>query len=74
MPPLKPVIFIPGYRASELWYAPESKRIFPPSLSDLADPARKQRILKLLAGPDDPPGSVVAGDPIREVLGIAGEL
>lgn len=69
--PLKPVVFIPGYPATELWYAPEHWRIFPPSLSDLANSPRKQRLIALLAGPDDPPGSVVPGEPIRDVLGIA---
>lgn len=72
MPPLKPAVFIPGYPATELWYAPDRWRIFPPSLADLANPARKQRLIDLLAGAAaEPSGSVVPGDPIRDVLGIA---
>ena len=68
---LKPVVFIPGYPATELWYAPEKWRIFPPSLSDLGNAVRKQRLIDLLCETETAPGSVVPGEPIREVLGIA---
>lgn len=63
---MKPVVFIPGYPATELWH--DGKRIFPPSLSDLSDSGRKQQIVDLLSSSD---ASVVPGDPIRDVLGIA---
>jgi Lecithin:cholesterol acyltransferase len=68
---LKPVVFIPGYPATELWYAPENWRIFPPSLSDLGNAVRKQRLIDLLCGAETSPASVVPGEPIRDVLGIA---
>jgi pimeloyl-ACP methyl ester carboxylesterase len=68
---LKPVVFIPGFPASELRLAATGEVIFPPSLGIFFDAAAKQRLLRLLTGPDDPPGSVVAGEPIRTVLDIA---
>jgi pimeloyl-ACP methyl ester carboxylesterase len=67
MPPRKPVLFIPGFPATQLRFTPENRVIFPPSLGDLGDPARKARILDLITSND--PG-VVPGDPIRDVLGI----
>jgi pimeloyl-ACP methyl ester carboxylesterase len=69
--PLKPVVFIPGFPASELRLAATGEVIFPPPLGTFFDDAAKQRLLRLLTGPDDPPGSVVAGEPIRTVLDIA---
>ncbi len=67
--PLKPVVFIPGFPASELKH--KNKTIFPPALTDLIDKDKKNKIISLLSGPDNPPGSIVAGEPIRGVLGIA---
>src|SRR5438477_12463061 len=67
MPPRKPVLFIPGFPGSELRYTPENRVIFPPSLGDLADPARKGRLLDLITS-NDP--NVVPGEPIRDILGI----
>jgi pimeloyl-ACP methyl ester carboxylesterase len=67
----KPVIFIPGFPASELIQTSTDRTIFPPSIPDLLDPRKRQEIVDLLVGPDDPPGDVVAGEPIRDVLGIA---
>jgi len=67
----KPVVFIPGLPASELRQISKNRTFFPPSLGDLLDPEKKKRLIALLVGPDDPPGDIVAGDPIRDVLGIA---
>ncbi len=67
----KPVVFIPGYPASEIVQRSTGDTIFPPSPMDLMDPARRAEIVALLSGPDDPPGDLVAGEPIRDVLGIA---
>ncbi|HEY0512324.1 MAG TPA: hypothetical protein VGH73_10495 [Thermoanaerobaculia bacterium] len=67
----KPVLFIPGFPASELIQTSTDRIIFPPSIGDLLDPQRRQEIVDLLVGPDDPPGDVVAGEPIRDLLGIA---
>src|SRR5436305_3589705 len=67
----KPVLFIPGFPASELIQTSTDRIIFPPSTGDLLDPQRRQEIVDLLVGPDDPPGDVVAGEPIRDLLGIA---
>jgi pimeloyl-ACP methyl ester carboxylesterase len=69
--PLKPVVFVPGYPASELKQKSKSRTIFPPSLSVLQDKDRKKELIRLLSGPDDPPGDIVAGEPIRGVLGVA---
>jgi hypothetical protein len=68
---VKPVVFVPGFPASELRQRSTGRLLFPPALSDLLDPARKRELLRLLVGPDDPPGDVVAGEPIRDILGIA---
>ncbi|MFL6234218.1 MAG: lipase/acyltransferase domain-containing protein [Thermoanaerobaculia bacterium] len=67
----KPVVFIPGYPASELIQRSKRRTVFPPSVGDLLDPRKHQEIVDLLVGPDDPPGDIVAGEPIRDVLGIA---
>ena len=64
----KPVVFIPGLPATELIYEPEKWRLFPPSLADLRDKAKKKRLLELLADPANP--DVVAGKPILNILGI----
>jgi len=66
---LKPVVFVPGFPASEL--KAKNRTIFPPALTDLIDKDKKAKVIRLLSGPDDPPGNVVAGEPIRGVLGVA---
>ncbi len=66
---LKPVVFVPGFPASELKH--KNRTIFPPAIKDLTDQEKKKNLIRLLSGPDDPPGSVVAGEPIRGVLGVA---
>jgi pimeloyl-ACP methyl ester carboxylesterase len=69
----KPLVFIPGVPATELWYrhGGEELRIFPPHTEHLQDAAMKKRVFGLLAGPDDPPGSVVPGRPITSVTGLS---
>lgn len=69
--PLKPVVFVPGFPASELKQKSKNRTIFPPALSDLTDAEKKKKLIRLLSGPDDPPGDIVTGEPIRGVLGIA---
>lgn len=69
--PLKPVVFVPGFPASELRQRSKNRTIFPPALADLLDAEKKKKVIRLLSGPDDPPGDIVAGEPIRGVLGIA---
>jgi pimeloyl-ACP methyl ester carboxylesterase len=69
--PLKPVVFVPGFPASELKQKSKKRTIFPPSIDDLLDKEKKRELIRLLAGPDDPPGDIVAGEPIRGVLPVA---
>ncbi|HEX5759246.1 MAG TPA: hypothetical protein VF121_08630 [Thermoanaerobaculia bacterium] len=69
--PLKPVVFVPGFPASELKQKSKNKTIFPPALTDLTNEQRKKKVIRLLSGPDDPPGDIVTGEPIRGVLGVA---
>lgn len=64
----KPVVFIPGFPATEIIFKPENWRLFPPALSDLQDPARKRRLIELLADPRAE--GVEAGKPVLNVLGI----
>ena len=68
--PLKPVVFVPGFPASELRQRSRDRRIFPPAISDVTDSARRRELLALLRGPDDPPGDVEAGEPVRGALGL----
>lgn len=65
----KPVVFIPGFPATELLRKSDGKRLFPPDLADLRDAATKRALLDLLADPDTP--DVVPGKPILNILGIA---
>jgi len=65
---VKPVLFIPGFPASELRDTATKATVFPPTLSTLVDPAKKaalvQRLIKV-------PGDLEAGPPIRDILGVA---
>ncbi|MEK6375097.1 MAG: hypothetical protein AABO58_20690 [Acidobacteriota bacterium] len=63
---LKPVLFIPGFPASELRNG--NRVVFPPSPGTLLDSARKQAFFTEML---NIPGNLVAGPPIRTVLGIA---
>ena len=65
--PLKPVVFIPGFPASELRDG-AGGTVFPPSPGTLLDDTRKQAFFDAML---DIPGNLVAGPPIRSVLGIA---
>lgn len=69
--PLKPVVFVPGFPASELKQKSTQTTIFPPALADLLDADKRKALIRLLSGPDVPPGDIVAGEPIRGVLPVA---
>lgn len=69
--PLKPIVFVPGFPASELKQKSPKRLLFPPSLEDLLDKDRKKELVRLLIGPDEPPGNIMAGEPIRGVLPVA---
>ncbi len=62
----KPVVFIPGFPASELHRHPTDEVLFPPPLTSLLDPAKKAALLAEL---EDVPGDVIAGLPIASVAG-----
>jgi len=62
----KPVIFIPGFPASELHNDTTGDILFPPPLLKLLDPVKKAALLAEL---ETIPGDVVAGLPIASVLG-----
>jgi pimeloyl-ACP methyl ester carboxylesterase len=66
--PRKPVIFIPGFPASELREKNGGSIVFPPTLPTLLNPAKKAALIQKLI---TVPGDLVAGPPIRDVLGIA---
>ena len=63
----KPILFVPGFPASELRDG-SGRTVFPPSLSTLVDAAKKRALIQRLLAI---PGDLVAGPPIRDVLGIA---
>lgn len=70
--PVKPVVFIPGFVASQLLQKSKNNRVlFPPGIGDLVDKNRRAKLVRLLSGPDEPPGDIVAGEPIRNVLNIS---
>ena len=64
----KPVIFIPGFPASELHDGASGLTVFPPSLTTLLDSAKKQKFIGQVI---DVPGALIAGPPITTILGIA---
>jgi pimeloyl-ACP methyl ester carboxylesterase len=63
----KPVIFVPGFPASELRDA-NNAIVFPPSPGTLLSSKRKKEFFAAML---NMPGNLVAGPPIRTVLGIA---
>ncbi len=63
----KPLVFIPGFPASEL-RGKNGSTVFPPSPGTLLDSKRKKAFFASML---DIPGDLVAGPPIRSVLGIA---
>ena len=63
----KPILFVPGFPASELRDG-SGRTVFPPSLPTLVDAAKKRALIQRLLAI---PGDLVAGPPIRDVLGIA---
>ena len=65
---MKPILFIPGFPASELRDAITGATVFPPSVSTLLNSAKKSAFVQKVI---DVPGNLVAGPPIRDVLGIA---
>jgi pimeloyl-ACP methyl ester carboxylesterase len=69
--PLKPVVFVPGFPASELKLRANKKTVFPPPLTDLTDASKKKELIRLLSGAADPADDIVAGEPIRGVLAVA---
>ncbi|MFL6248767.1 MAG: lipase/acyltransferase domain-containing protein [Thermoanaerobaculia bacterium] len=64
----KPVVFIPGFPASELRDAATNEVVFPPSPGTLLSGSRKRKFFELML---DVPGRLVAGPPIRSVLNLA---
>ena len=64
---VKPVVFVPGFPASELRDA-NGRTVFPPSPGTLLDSTRKKAFFDAML---DIPGGLVAGPPIRSILGIA---
>src|SRR5262245_37749657 len=65
---IKPLVFIPGFPASELRQLSTGKTFFPPTAGDLLSDTKKRKLIRLLSGPDVPPGDIVAGPPIRSIL------
>jgi pimeloyl-ACP methyl ester carboxylesterase len=68
---LKPVVFVPGFPASELKQKSKKKVVFPPALAELTDSDKKKELVRVLSGADDPSDDIVAGEPIRGVLAVA---
>ncbi len=64
----KPVIFIPGFPASELQDGVTGRTVFPPSLTTLLDSQKKRAFLNEIVVI---PGTLIAGLPITATLGIA---
>ncbi|MHB0972192.1 MAG: lipase/acyltransferase domain-containing protein [Thermoanaerobaculia bacterium] len=67
---LKPIVFIPGFPASELWRQSPRRMLFPPGLDDIATPKKREKLIEQLCDVTLPP-KLVAGQPIRRVMMIA---
>lgn len=65
----KPVVFIPGLPASELWRVEPNEMIFPPSLGMLLDDNRRAQLMSDLCNTAST--NIVAGQPIRLVMLVA---
>ena len=68
--PMKPVVFVPGFPASELWRQTPRRMLFPPGLDDISTPNKREKLIAELCDVT-PPQKIVAGQPIRRVLMIA---
>jgi pimeloyl-ACP methyl ester carboxylesterase len=64
----KPVIFVPGFPASELRNKTSGATVFPPSLATLINAGKKAALIQSLI---TVPGNLTAGPPIRDILSIA---
>src|SRR5512142_1106395 len=62
----KPVIFIPGFPGSELLDATSGATVYPPSITTLLDPAKKQQVIDEVV---DVPGKLVPGRPLAGLFG-----
>ena len=67
--PLKPVVFVPGFPASELVRITSGRKVFPPEIGDL-DPSDKPKLIERLCAAGTPQDELKAGEPIRRVLEI----
>jgi pimeloyl-ACP methyl ester carboxylesterase len=67
---MKPVVFIPGFPASELWRVSPRRMLFPPGLDDIGTPNKREKLIGELTDVT-PPQKIVAGQPIRRVMLIA---
>jgi pimeloyl-ACP methyl ester carboxylesterase len=67
---MKPVVFIPGFPASELWRLTPRRMLFPPGPDDIATAGKREALIAQLCEIAAPP-KVVAGQPIRRVMMIA---
>lgn len=65
---MKPVIFIPGFPASELRDVNTGATVFPPALDVLVSSSKKATLIQRLI---TVPGDLKAGPPIRDILGVA---
>lgn len=68
--PTHPVVFVPGFPASELVLSGGGRVLFPPALGDLVDAQKRARLIDWLSGAIPPPSPIVAGEPIRDIVGI----
>lgn len=68
--PAKPVIFVPGFPASELWRRMPKRMIFPPGVDDIATGGKREKLIALLSD-TGAANQLVAGQPIRKVMMIA---
>jgi len=65
---MKPLLFIPGFPSSTLRQLSSGREIYPPTIGEVLSDERKRALIRLLVGPDAPPGDIVAGEPIRDIL------
>lgn len=66
----KPVVFVPGFPASELWRIKPERMLFPFGLDDIGTPKKRKDLVDALRDVSSPP-SIEARQPIRRVLMVA---
>lgn len=67
---LKPVVFVPGFPATELWNTATGRMVFPPGPDDISTDSKRRKLIAQLCDTSTPL-KLNPGQPIRRVFPIA---